>query len=322
MGRATRPILSLTLGVLCEKMRHTITTLMIMACAGCATAETNAPIVMKGIYSANRPRGSHAKRERTTHNVTTDALRRFVLIQNPDGSWGADGTQQLSTAFCLISFLRHGESRHSETFGKSIANAHAWLMASQPKRDPERVATAIALSDYITLHHRWHYHPGGKKKSTVPAEQIQKIRNCINGISPQCGEMWRDLLSLSRLPEEIGRRQDGDTIRATLNKYLDREPDGSPSKLDDYLLLHLTSSARFHRGGKEWSEWNRQFAPMMIRTQKADGLFPCVSEGDRIPATGFSVMSLTVYYIWSHRFTARAWPKQEEAEDQEIEINL
>ena len=292
---------------------------MLLTLAGYASAETNAPIVMKGIYSANRPRGSFVKKGRSTHGVTTDALKRFVEIQKPNGSWGADGTQQRSTAFCLISFLRHGENRHSEKFGKTIANAHAWLMASQPKTDSERIATAIALSDYITVHYRWHYHPGGQNKLDIPGEQIQKIRECVEAISPQCGEMWRDLLTLSRLPEELGRRLDGDTIRATLDKYLNREPNGSPSKLDDYLALHLTSSARFHRGGNKWSDWNRQFAPMMIRAQEADSLFPCRPDGDRISATGFSVMSLTVYYIWSHRFIARAWPKPE---DQEIEINL
>jgi len=276
---------------------------------------------MKGLYGT-RSRSAQTKRPRSTHNVTTEALRRFVQIQNQDGSWGADGTQQLAAAFGLIAFLRRGENRHSEKFGKSIATAHAWLMASQPKTDPERVATAIALSDYITVHHRWHYHPGGKKKSTVPTEQIQKIRDCIDAISPQCGEMWRDLLSLSRLPEEIGRQQDGDTIRATLDKYLDGEPDGSPLTLDDYLRLHLISSARFHRGGKKWSEWNRRSAPMLVRTQEADGLFPCKPAENSISATGLSVMSLTIYYIWSDRFSARAWPKPEKPEDQDIEINL
>lgn len=299
-------------------MKKTIIAFALLAFTGCSSAETNDPVIMKGIYG-NRSRSAQTESPRSNHNVITFALRRFVEIQNPDGSWGAEGAKQLSTAFCLISFLRHGETSHSEKFGKPITNAHVWLMDSQPKSDPERIATAIALSDYITVHFRWH---DPDEKADVPADQIQKVRDCFNAISPQCGEMWRDLITLSRLPKEISRRLDGDTIRATLDKYLDREPDGPPSRLDDYLILHLCSSARFHRGGNKWSDWNRQFAPMMVRIQASDGLFPCNPAEDNISATGLSVMSLTSYYIFSPNFSARAWSAKHKAEDEEIKIDF
>lgn len=311
-------------------MKKTTTIVLVLAATHALAQEpaasqpapfTNGPVVLKGIYGT-RSTAAQGERPRSTHNVTTDALRRFVEIQNADGSWGADGTQQLGTAFCLISFLRNGETHHSETFGKAISHAHSWLIDSRPKSDPERVATAIALSDYITVHYRWHYHPGADKKAEVPSAHIQKIRDCINDISPQCGEMWKDLLSVSRLPEEIERRMDGATLRSIWDKYLDREPNGSPSTLDEYLLLHLCSSARFHHGGKKWSDWNREFAPMMVRTQEADGLFPCKPEGDRITATGISVMSLTVYYIFAPNFSARSEPKAAETQGQEIKIDV
>ena len=292
--------------------------LALTACAACARAETNGPVIMKGIYSPGRSFASYGK-VNPLHAVCTKAAQEFVKIQASDGSWGTNGNRQLPTAFCLISLLRQGESRESEKFSKAIAASHPWLMESQPKTDPERVATAIALSDYITVHYRWH-DPGEREE--VPAAQIQKIRDCVKAISPQCGEMWRDLLSLSRLPAGIGRRMDGDTIRRTLDKYLDRKFDGSPSTLNDYLLLHLCSSARFNRGGKSWSDWNREFAPMLARTQDADGLLPCSPPEDRIDATGLSVMSLSIYYIFSPNFSARSWPVTNKAEGEDIKIDV
>lgn len=292
--------------------------LALTVCAVCSRAETNVPVNLKGIYSARRVAASYGQSD-PTHALITRASQAFLQIQNSDGSWGTNGNRQLPTAFCLIALLRQGESRESENFGKAIVASHTWLMESEPKTDPERIAAAIALSDYITVHFRWH---DPDEKADVPAEQIRKIRDCVHAISPQCGEMWRDLLNLSRLPKEIGRGLDGDTIRATLGKYLDREPDGSPLRLDDYLLLHLTSSARFHRGGKKWSDWNRQFVPMLFRTQGEDGLLPCEPPEDRIAATGFSVMSLTIYYIFSPNFSARAWPLASKAEGEDIKLDV
>ncbi|MDD5708287.1 MAG: hypothetical protein PHR35_20405 [Kiritimatiellae bacterium] len=292
--------------------------LALTACAICAPAASNAPVILKGIYSAGRSARSYGK-EDPTRAVITRASQEFLEIQNSDGSWGTNGNRQLPTAFCLISLLRQGESRESEKCGKAIATSHAWLMQFQPKTDPERVATAIALSDYITIHYRWH---DPDEKAEVPAAQIQRIRDCVNAISPQCGQMWRDLLDLSHLPAEIGRRMDGDTIRATLGNYLDRDLDGSPSTLDDYLLLHLCYSASFYHGGRKWSDWNQQLAPMLVRTQEADGLFPCKPLEDRIAATGLSVMSLTIYYIFSPNFSARAWPPTSKAGGEDIKIDV
>ncbi|MCE9613961.1 MAG: hypothetical protein K8T26_06760 [Lentisphaerae bacterium] len=290
--------------------------LALTALAGCARAESNAPVTITGIYGS-RSSASHYGKGDPVHAVITNASQKFIEIQNPNGSWGTNGNGQLPTAFCLISLLRQGESRQSEKFGKAIIASHAWLMESHPATDSERIATAIALSDYITVHYRWH---DPDERAEVPAAQIQKIRDCVNAISPHCGKMWRDLLDLSHLPAEIGRRMDGDMIRATLDNYLDRESDNSPSTLDDYLLLHHCSSARFHRGGKKWSDWNRQFAPMLVNRQEADGLLTCAPVEDRISATGLSVMSLTIYYIWADRFSARAWPKPVKREHQDIEI--
>lgn len=298
-------------------MKKLVITLILFIFGGYVNAGTNRPIIMRGLNGHRSRSAQTTERPRRPHDVTTDAIRRFVEKQNPDGSWGADGTQQLATALCLISFLRHGEPDHSETLGKPGANAHAWLMAAQPRTDPERVATAIALSDYITVHSRWHDHYDDEKKPTVPPEQIQKIQNCITAISPQCEEMWQDLLLLSHLPQEISHDLDRDAIQAIFDKYLDRAPDGVPSTLDDYLLLYLTTLARFNQGAKAWIEWNRQLVPMLIRSQEPDGLFPCQTEHTRIAATSFSVMSFSVYYITSHQFLVRPRPKKHKREDQE-----
>ena len=299
-------------------MKRIVITLALSAFTGCACAQNNAPVIKKGLY-VNRSSASHDGEGIPVHVVITSASQKFVEIQNADGSWGANGNRQLPSAFCLISLLRQGESRESEKFGRAIVASHTWLMDSHPGTDPERVATAIALSDYITVHYRW---DAPDEKTEVPAAQIQKIRDCVKAISPQCDEMWRDLLSLSRLPAEIGRGRDGSTIRGTLDKYLDRELEGSPSTLDAYLLLHLCSSARFHRGGKNWSDWNRQFSPMLVRTQEAGGLFPCKPPEDRIAATGLSVMSLTIYNSISPNFSAKAWPVTGKSEDVGIKVDV
>lgn len=117
------------------------------ACSICALAESNAPVILKGIYAGGRPARSYGKGD-PIHAVIMRASQVFVEIQNSDGSWSTNENRQLPTAFCLISLLRQGKSRESNPGGKAIAAGHTWLMQSQPKTDPERVATAIALSDY------------------------------------------------------------------------------------------------------------------------------------------------------------------------------
>lgn len=280
---------------------------VILLFASFAWAEDGSPartnLILKGIFGTRTSISSTAGGREA---VVMRALKGLIKAQNTDGSWGEKDSMQLSTALALCAILRHGYWHYRDVrgFDSVVKPAHQWLLESMPKTDAERVATAIALSDHITFHYNWHYRKGGENKNnpTIPPEQVGKLRECLGAISPQCGELWKDWLYISRLPEQIDRRPALKTYLVTLAKYQDNEFDALPSSLDHYLLIYLSTLARFNKGGKMWEAWNKQFKPSMAKLQESDGLFPCTPVNDRIAATGLSVMSLTIFYMCSERF--------------------
>lgn len=277
-----------------------------------APSQTNAPtnsprVILRGIYN-DRSKARQEPQPRSTHDVTVAALRQFRAIQNADGSLTEEGFRQLSTAFALIALLRTGENPDSRDFGDTIVKAHAWLLKSEPQTDPERVATAVALSDWISVQYRWHYNADETKRVPVPAAEIQKVRECIEGISPTCGEIWKDFLAFARLPIELGRQRDAAARHALWGRYLDRKPPDLLSSIDDYLLLYICTNAQYRNGGQRWKTWNDWLKPTMIQLQEADGLFPCATKTDRVAATGLSVMNLTIYYMFAPNFFGYVTP--------------
>jgi len=262
-------------------------------------AVNSQPIGMKGTNGgASRAVRVARPLSRGNHDARMDALRQFKTIQNADGSWAENEVRQLSTAFALISFLRCGESDDSPEFGKTMKKAQNWLLSSKPQTDSERIATAVALSDWVTVHYRWHH-----KQAMIPSTQIRKIKECVDGVSPRCSEIWKDLLAVSRLPDEVVRKQDDATVRTPTEKYLDREFPAVLLSIDDYVLLFLCTHAHFSHGGRKWEVWEPNLRPM-YRFQRANSFFPCKAEADRIAVTGSCIMSLAVYYITSSHFFA------------------
>jgi hypothetical protein len=276
---------------------------------------TNAPLVFKGI------RGSAAGPTylRWAPVAARLAIKRLKDIQNPNGSWGATNNQQLATAFALVAFMRNGESSGSLDYGQTIRLAHEWLLASVPKTDSERVATAIALSDYMYVHYR--PEPYTESEAVFPDEEIEKLRDCIGSISPACGEGWKDLLSGSRMPRELECDLEQGTAVALWRKYATTEPVDAPSRLEDYLGLFLRGRATFHLGGYIWKGFNQEVIPKLMARMNSDGLFACTPESDRIAATGLAVMIGTVYHQKSHLFSPRI-RRKDTMGDVEVKIDL
>ena len=62
------------------------------------------------------------------------ALDWFQKNQNPDGSWG-DSNKSAMTGLALLSFLAHGETPDSWTYGPSVTKAVNWIIENGAKFD-------------------------------------------------------------------------------------------------------------------------------------------------------------------------------------------
>ena len=80
------------------------------------------------------------------------ALWWLAKVQNPDGSWGTDG-QPAYTGLALLTFLAHGETQTSQSFGKTVKKAMEWLVNSpvETKKDhgyPHAIKTYAIAEAY------------------------------------------------------------------------------------------------------------------------------------------------------------------------------
>lgn len=320
------------------KMKLCINILTIFLLLGCRTnteegripdiISANSELVIPADYVSKNGPSSKKKHGESfnTYRATVSALQKLKADQNPDGSWGASGNQQLSTALALISFLRAGETESSLDYGKAVKKAHLWLLSSKPKTDPELIATAVALSDYCTFNYRFTIQKPYSKKELppIPETETKKISECLTAISEDCDTLWKDFLTISRIPIELKRPAANNDIRAVLNKYSKCKFPIKLSSINDFMLFYLCVKSRHYKysgkNKKEWQKINKQIVFNIKDLQAKDGLFTCLPESNKISATGLYIMNLGVYYIWTDRFSPYIPPITKESEELGLKI--
>jgi hypothetical protein len=300
------------------KMKLYITILGLLCCVGCVknieTEEQN-QLPQSGKYIMP-----------LTVRATKNALHQFKILQNVDGSWGDSSSAQLSTAFTLIALLRTGETTASYEFGKTVKSAHQWLLHSTPETDQEYIATAVALADYVTSHYRFTTQSpyADEDQAAIPSEETKKISKCLNTVSKHCDILWKDFLTISRIPIELQKQTADKNIRFILKKYSECKFPVSLSSIDDFMLFYLCVKSRHFKycgkKRKEWQEINKQIKFNIKELQGKDGLFTCLPESNKISATGLYIMNLAVYYIWANRFSPYIPSIMKKSEDMGLTI--
>jgi len=117
----------------------------------------------------------------------------------------------------------------------------------------------------------------------------------------------------------------------------------SPSFHNPVYHWYFITQAKFHHGGQTWAEWNRSFAPELVKRQSIeqdaiewryrgnDKMFDIghwVSPGTderygTVYATALCCLMLENYYAYLPTFREPPEPKDDKKdEDVEIEINL
>lgn len=89
------------------------------------------------------------------------ALWWLAKVQNPDGSWGNSNERYKTgvTGLALLTFLAHGETHLSKSFGLNVKKAMNWLCNSEEASDPYAhgiktcaLAEAYAMTGMSMLH--------------------------------------------------------------------------------------------------------------------------------------------------------------------------
>lgn len=95
------------------------------------TIANNSPLQMAGIYGgrSNEGRKKAAKKYGASgagQVTVTKALAWLARVQDVDGSWGNQSPAH--TGFALLTFLAHGETPLSETYGTTVQKAIKWMV--------------------------------------------------------------------------------------------------------------------------------------------------------------------------------------------------
>ncbi len=202
--------------------------------AGCVGAETNTPLIMKGLYGtrAAAARGVPAER---TYSPYEKGLRYLSARQHADGSWESFNVVQ-TTAFDLVAFLDRGETTVSEEYGTNVIQSLKWILSREPANGWESVCLIHSLSAaYDLLNHPL---------------CLKRLRELLADLRPDTlGKAEIFVFQATRTPEDI--RKNPKLSTANLRAFT--ESDACPK----ILKLYFESSVAFHQGGNTWRDWNR-----------------------------------------------------------------
>ncbi|MEX2606349.1 MAG: prenyltransferase/squalene oxidase repeat-containing protein [Kiritimatiellia bacterium] len=94
-----------------------------------------------------------------------------------------------------------------------------------------------------------------------------------------------------------GRSQEAQQGMRAINSA---SPEDYHNESEPVYAWYYATQAYFHTGGTTWSQWNRRFAPMVVKNQNPDGSWnwPLGRSNEYGPVyhTTFSALSLMVYY--------------------------
>ena len=97
----------------------------------------------------------------------------------------------------------------------------------------------------------------------------------------------------------LAHKEQGGLIRQSLKRLEGAVPEweGADQKKPVYGWYYATQ-AKFHAGGEDWSDWNRHFARVLMRSQGQDGHWENGDHdnGSHVYTTTLSTLMLEVYY--------------------------
>lgn len=268
---------------------------------------TPSNIFMQGLYRSN---SSASPLPRIPENAVQDAFRAFSNDQNEDGSWGTPSSQLLATPLVFMAYLGSAETEKSEKYGSTVSRARKWILGASPTSHEERIATILALTEYVLL---------TKLPDDTATIDHERIRKLLGAVSPRENDPWTDLISRHRLPPSIPRPSWAQPTKELKAKWETAELNLAPASPLDYLELRLAGLARFQRGGKSWTDFNNQAMPALIARQ-ANGYFQSGSEDDKYACTAFAIQNMQVFYAFQPPFWQGIPATQDK--DEEIIIDI
>ena len=99
-------------------------------------------------------------------------------------------------------------------------------------------------------------------------------------------------------------------------------PNAGPNQT--YAWYYITQ-AKFQKGGKDWSDWNHDFSPMLIKAQMKDGHWEGGDHGGKVYTTTLCCLMLEVYYRYLPTYKQvvavnEAKPTAMEADDVVVDV--
>jgi len=244
-------------------------------------------------------------------NVATvigKALHFLKETQNRDGSWSKGPESCSATALALSALLRIGETKTSVNFGKTITLARDWLLAAHPESLNDRMAIAVALSDYNTLH--------------AEISVAQRVTAILQKIDEPGTNIWADILCTTRLPDESQRPKWCLTPKQVQQKYVVSAANTPPETKADYLKTYVVGRAKFRADSKTAAAHYHYLTNEVLSRQQVDGSFPVSASEDKVAATALVLLSLADLHHGSNQFCPPPPPRQEESGDAEVKVTL
>lgn len=209
----------------------------------------------------------------------------------------------------------------------TIALAEAFTMTEDSWLVEPTAAARLYIENAQHKKGGWRYNPGNAGDMTVTGWQIMALKSCQLGKAITPPRIWVDAESFVdslrtssgyygyyQNPEE---RPTTTAVAALVKMYLGAGLDNAdvdmaasyvagmgPSESDIYYNYYGTQ-VLFHRGGKDWKQWNETLRDHLIQTQDRSGTHrngswyfedPNGRFGGRLYTTAMAIMTLEVYY--------------------------
>lgn len=219
----------------------------------------------------------------TLRQSAQKALVSLVSSQNADGSFGNANNRIMDTSLALIVLTRTPQLGPSHK--KSIDSASEWIRRCAPESDAEKLAVIMALSGLYTGNRG----KAGEENSLMKTD-FSNIDKLLREVDGKIGGVWRDALSLTKLPDGVAKPNWVVNDNATRDKY--RKQQAFPlDTLEDYLNGYL------HAIVKLWdNDRNLETLATAVQSkQNRDGSLQTASTNNDIGAAALVVLYPTVY---------------------------
>ena len=267
---------------------------------------------LKGGVAQNEASNQGASQNTNRHISVVTAINNSLEYlknnQSSDGSWTTITNQIENTALVLSAFLRWGETKASPQYGATILKAYDWLLSVHPASGDERLAVAVALSDYYNLH-----------KDNPTALRVEELLVITN---PPARTLWMDILATTRIPNEKKRPAWCTTSQVFNERFASDTNRTPPTTRSEYLTAYVAGRAKLLSGGRMAADQYTLANQIILQTQNDDGSFPATSKDQRITATALVLLSFADFSHAAFRFRPQKTRGEVKPADQEVKITL